>query len=1218
MGELIQAMDWSKTPLGPIDRWPQSLKTAVSIMLASKQAIWVGWGPELTYLYNDPYKAIIGGKHPHALGRPTSEVWGEIWDDIGPMLASAMSGSTGTYVEEQLLIMVRNGYPEETYYTFSYTPIPRDDGSPGGIFCANTDDTNWVLGDRQLKLLRKLSAVTADLRSSMEVCVESMHTLEDAQRDIPFALLYLAETGQSALKLVGLTGLADQHPLAVAELSPNDNQPWPLGNAQKLQKLHEFELSNEIQASLPAGIWNRPSKRAVVLPISISGEPGQSGFLIIGLNPYRLFDETYRGFLLLVASQISAAMAIATAYEDATRRADALAELDRAKTAFFSNVSHELRTPLTLILGPVEDFLERRPDDADSALFHVVHRNIMRLRKLVNTLLEFSRIEAGRLQAELEPTDLARATADIASLFRSTIEGAGITYDVDIAPLSHALRIDRDMWEKIVSNFLSNAYKYTFEGRISVRLRETRDEVILDVSDTGVGIPIDAQPQIFQRFYRAATEGRTEEGAGIGLALVKELVSLHGGEVRMQSEEGAGSTFSVVLPASRLRVPRDTEVRPWGSLPSAEAFSAYDLTPAEDLAEASHGIADSAERILVVDDNDDLRAYLGRIFSSRCKIEFAQDGEAALRAIRSNPPDLVICDVMMPKLNGLDLVKILRTEVKTSSLPFILLSARAGEEARVEGLNAGADDYLVKPFSARELIARVETQLLRARMSSLERKVSQRLQEVFDQAPVGIAVTRGPNHVFEYANPGYLALIADPNPVGKRLSEVFPELADQGVYELFDEVFTSKKPFRGMSHQLNIRHPKTGELADRFFDFVYQPLITEDGNASGIAVVVYDVDDLVLARKQAEAANRAKDEFIAMLGHELRNPLSPITTALHLLGAKYGDTASRERAIIERQVQHMVRLVDDLLDVARVAKGKVDLKKSVVELGSVLAKAIEASQPLIEQQQHRLTLDVRQSGLKIDVDPARIAQVISNLLSNAARYTPKGGNIRVSARAEDGKAVLDVVDDGRGMAAEELERVFDLFVQGNQGIDRPQGGLGLGLTIAKNLTEQHGGRLLAASDGPGLGSRFTLLLPLAPAELAPEDQNERDEIAPAGQGKRVLVVDDNLDALEMLVELLSGWGYLPSVAHDGPSALSVLESGHVDVALLDIGLPGMSGYELAAQIRQRTNQAHIKLIALSGYGQAADLRRAMESGFEEHLVKPVNLEKLADILRRSN
>ncbi len=402
-----------------------------------------------------------------------------------------------------------------------------------------------------------------------------------------------------------------------------------------------------------------------------------------------------------------------------------LAELDAAKTAFFGNVSHEFRTPLTLMLGPLEDELAETVQplpDARHQRLQTAHRNSLRLLKLVNSLLEFARIEAGRVQALYQPTDLAAITAELASHFRSAVERGGLILTVDCPALPEPVYVDQEMWEKIVLNLLSNAFKHTFEGGIAVRLTAQERTVRLTVEDSGVGIAPEEIPRLFERFHRVrAAASRTHEGTGIGLSLVRELVQLHAGEIRVESEPGRGSRFHVTLPRGAAHLPAE-------KVGAAAAAAIGDAAPAY-VQEALRWLPEATEpqtstprasrgprpRVLWAEDNADMREYVARLLDDDYEVISVPDGQAALEAARENPPDLVLSDVMMPRLDGLDLLRALRADDRTRRLPVILISARAGEEAAIGGLDSGADDYLVKPFTARELAARVRTHVQLAR-----------------------------------------------------------------------------------------------------------------------------------------------------------------------------------------------------------------------------------------------------------------------------------------------------------------------------------------------------------------------------------------------------------------------------------------------------------------------------------------------------------------------
>ena len=555
-------------------------------------------------------------------------------------------------------------------------------------------------------------------------------------------MIYMLDPDGQTATLASATGIDLDHPAVVGRMPLRGDNLWPFAEVSKNRQPRIVSaLEMEFQASFQSGPWQQPPNNAVVLPIMPSGETGREGFLIAGLNPFRLFDDNYSGFMKLVAGQIAAAIANAEAYEQERRRAEALAELDHAKTAFFSNVSHEFRTPLTLMLGPLEDALshaEELPPQRREEVT-VAHRNALRLLRLVNTLLDFSRVEAGRIEVHFEKTDLCVLTRDIASNFYSVCERANLTLLIDCDPHLPAVYVDRQMWEKIVLNLLSNAFKFTFAGGIEVLLRDAGESVELTVRDTGVGIPASELPHVFERFHRVEGQrGRTHEGSGIGLALVRELVTLHDGKVRVDSVVGHGTAFTVALPYRKPATEADeTTSREPADLARTTAFVEealrwlpQDGQPSQDattlLQDAKqNALSDTAEceaaagarpRVLVADDNADMRDYLRRLLVPHFDVETVSNGVEALQAIRRTKPDLLLSDVMMPGTDGFALLHAIRTDAALSGLPVILLSARAGDEAKVEGLNAGADDYLIKPFSARELLARVNTNIAMARL----------------------------------------------------------------------------------------------------------------------------------------------------------------------------------------------------------------------------------------------------------------------------------------------------------------------------------------------------------------------------------------------------------------------------------------------------------------------------------------------------------------------
>lgn len=887
IGKLIAGYDWSATPLGDIKSWPQSLRTCVHIMLSSRQPIWIGWGKELIKLYNDPYKSILGGKHPRALGAPAKVVWKDIWKDIEPMLNQVMERGVGTYVESQLLIMERNGYAEETYYTFSYTPVPGDDGKIAGMFCANTDDTERIINERQLKTLTQLGKRLTDCKTANEVIIKALVTLEENPQDFPFAIFRKLDNDQ--LTLTYSTPLGESAPYIEKRYNLDTDESiiaLTMKEAIASRKPQLIDEPEEISSKLPKGAWAIHPHKTIVLPIIPTGQKDVLGVLNVGLNPYRLFDEKYRSFFLLVTDQIATSLADVNALEEERKRAEALAEIDRAKTTFFSNISHELRTPLTLMLAPIEDTLHDINTISENRIrMEIAHSNAIRLLKLVNTLLDFSRIEAGRMNARYVQVNLSQFTSDLISSFRAAIESAGMTLMVDTGEDIQGY-VDTDMWEKIVLNLVSNAFKYTHQGTISVRLLQQHDEIRLIVTDTGIGIPENELEKIFERFHRVENiGGRSQEGTGIGLSLVQELIKLHGGTIKVESQVSKGSVFTITIPAGKAHLPEahvgndeglHFQSRHHTNMYVGEAvkwLSGYQQDAADDsvseLMPVAPSVADDnatgKKRILLADDNSDMRAYLGRLLSKNYVVTAVKNGKEALQQAIETTPDLILSDVMMPELNGFELVRILKAKPETRQVPIMLLSARAGEEATIEGLATGADDYLIKPFSARELLSRIDSNLKIAenRINSIRQ-----IYDLFENAPVAIAILRGKEQRFELANEKYLQLAGKKSIVGKTLEEAFPELVDKGIKELLDNVYTTSEPFYGNEFEVDlVRQDKSEHL---YLNFTYSPFKDTDGIVIGVMVIAIDVTAMVLARRKMEQVVAERTEELMRANYELQ------------------------------------------------------------------------------------------------------------------------------------------------------------------------------------------------------------------------------------------------------------------------------------------------------------------------------------------------------------
>jgi PAS domain S-box-containing protein len=928
MGALMRSLDWSKTSIGAVTEWPQSLRTAVSICLSSRFPILIWWGPDYVKLYNDAYRPMLGRKHPKALGQCGAECWPEIWPIIGPMLEGVITRGEATWSEDQLLLLDRNGYVEECYFTFSYSPIRDETGRVGGIFTAVTETTQRVLGERRLRTLRALAAEPAEARTPDDACSVVTRILGLNPHDLPFTLLYLLDDQTGRARLMGSTGIDPGRSVthAVVDLRQGNSTaaPWPFERVMDEQSPVLMTGLPSTVGVLPGGPWDDAPTSGIVLPIAKPGQRRPIGFQITGISPRRAFDDEYRGFVELVAGHIAAAIANARAHEEERSRAEALAEIDRAKNVFFSNVSHEFRTPLTLMLSPIEDLLERRdlPIEKAQELLGLVHRNGLRMLKLVNTLLEFSRIEAGRIEAVYESTDLARYTAELASVFRSAIEKAGLRLIVDCPPVPDAVYVDRDMWEKIVLNLMSNAFKFTFEGWIVVSLTADERQVSLCVQDTGTGIAPEHLPRVFERFHRIrGARSRTHEGTGIGLALVHELVKLHGGAVTVESAYGRGTTFTVSiplgkahLPQDRLGVPRTSGSTAMGAAPYVEEALRWLVTEPTTAAswfepgitddQASPGAPPSVlgppterPRVLLADDNADMREYIRRLLSHRYEVDAAADGQTALARARERTPDLVLTDVMMPNLDGFGLLHALRSDSRTRSIPVILLSARAGEESRVEGWQAGADDYLTKPFSGRELVARVTTHLKMARMRAewakreeavirQSEEAEARLRDILDTMNEGFMVLDR-QWRYSYLNrQGAKMMRRHPDDLaGKNIWELCPDAAGSLAYQEWERAMRDQIPVHGEMYYAPLQS---------WFEHHAYP------SREGLSIFFRDVTK----RKQAERQ-------IQDLNDELRRKVQELEESKQTLQDKNDDLEKFHDLVVGRELK-MIELESEV------------------------------------------------------------------------------------------------------------------------------------------------------------------------------------------------------------------------------------------------------------------------------------------------------------------
>lgn len=746
---LLAEHDWASTPLGPVHTWPDDLQAVVRTVLPSRVPMLVWWGPELLQVYNDAYRLLVGDKHPAALGQPAAECWDEIWDEVGPLAARALSGGTA-YAENLRLVIDRSGYLEETYWTFSYSPVLGADGSVPAVLVATRDVTATVLGERRMGTLRSLGGMSVGSARSLRDAFElATATLSTNVQDLPFVRSYLVRPEHGATRPGGAELVASYGEVPTALWRGRQGIVSAVDRA--------LARGEAVLTGLPAtardgdGSGVRPGRHAaaVALPIRATGLQRVLGVLVLGISTHRDFDDDYRSFFELVAGRVSVVLDAVLAVQAEHDRAEALAELGAAKTRFYQQVSHELRTPLTLLLGPVQELLADPGVDLPPhhrAGAEAARRAAMRLRRLVDSLLEVTQAESDGLHPQLEPTDLTELTTACIDMFRPAVSDAGLELVLTASDDVGTVQVDRTMWWHVVQNLVANAFKFTPQGTIEVQLQREQgsgadpDRLTLVVRDTGVGIPAAEVPRVLERFHRARADGaRSSEGSGIGLSVVDDVARALGGTVEVVSEPGAGSTFTVTIPA--VDAPRGAH-RPV-AVDGEEAASALAVMPwvttdlvsgaGERATDGSSGPTgrdlhdrpqqdgtrpEALGRVLLVEDNPDMRAYVARLLeAAELEVVAVHDAEQALAA--ADDVHLVLSDVMLPGMSGIDLVRALRADERHARTPLVLLTARSGPEAATEGLGAGADDYVVKPFDPRELVARVTTHLELAQLREL-------------------------------------------------------------------------------------------------------------------------------------------------------------------------------------------------------------------------------------------------------------------------------------------------------------------------------------------------------------------------------------------------------------------------------------------------------------------------------------------------------------------
>jgi PAS domain S-box-containing protein len=1187
MGARMRAFDWDRSPLGPPQRWAAALQTTLGILLSSQHPMFIFWGPEHRCFYNDAYAMSIGPeKHALMLGAKGSECWSETWHVIGPQIDFVMSGRGSTWHENQLIPLVRHGRREDAYWTYGYSPIP-DAGAAhgiGGVLVVCTETTQQVLSEQRQTFLVELD--------------DALRRHNDARRIVATAIEALGR--HLGVNRVGYGQVLPDDENIVLETNFTDGVTPVIGTFP----LNEFGAHNvarqrrgetvvcddvSLDPLADATPWTVIETRGVVaVPLVRDGRFRAS--LFVNVRCPRVWSGHEVALIERVAARIW----------DAVERAQAEAQL--------------LLTTHRFELALQGSFVTLAYQDLD-----------LRYTWLYNRALNFHVPEAlGRTDAELFPAeDAATLMAIKHDVIRSRerrrqavsvrVRGVQRHFDLLVEPMFGG--------QGGVDGVRCAAFDITDMKKTEIALRESEERMRLAAEATAVGLwewNVESRrfwwdTQMFLIYGRAPTDDMHVEYHAWSAAVLPEDLVRQEMELRTTVESCRASRreFRIRrLSDGAVRHLRTVEMVRTNARGEAECVvgTTLDITERQ-RAEAQHqatfdnaavGIAHVGLNGRWLRVNDQLCAIVGYTREELLQLTFADI---------THPDDIAANEAKARAL--------IAGEIGTYSMEKRYIR-RSGETVWV-GLTVSlmrdqvdAPDYCISVMV--DITARKAAEL-----AVIERE--ERLATLANAMPQLVWIGR-PDGSLEYVNRRlceYTGLSdADAKAHGSWAHVIHPEDEHQSM-AAWSRGTAKGEPY-ALEHRL-----RGHDGVYRWFLVRAQPERDSAGRILRWYGTCTDIDDAKRLEKHLLATEAAlrdvdmrKDLFLATLSHELRNPLAPIRNAAQILGSPSLPPQRLQWAqnVIQRQVKHMAWLLDDLLDVARITRGKLELKKARVALTSIVDAAVEAARPLLDDKKHHLSVNLPSTAPILDADPLRLSQVLSNLLTNAAKYTDPGGHIEVSGHVEGSTVRLTVKDDGIGIPEESLHRIFDMFSQVDGRSAHSDGGLGIGLSLVKGLVDLHGGTTSAASAGRGRGSEFTVRLPLCAATPDGRPAAHAEAVQPAAAGRRVLIADDNKDAADSLAMLLEMDGHEVRVAHGGRAALALAQAFRPEVALLDIGMPDVSGYEVAATLRREPWGTGIHLVALTGWGQEGDRRRSQDAGFDRHLTKPIDPDALSAILSR--
>ncbi|GAB1541222.1 hypothetical protein NUACC21_38920 [Scytonema sp. NUACC21] len=1151
MGALMRSLDWSQTLLGPASQWAQSLKTSVSMILNSRHPMFVWWGAESAYLYNDAYRPILGtSKHPQFLGQSGKQCWAEVWDVVGSLADRVLTTGLPSWSENLQLFIERYGYLEETYFTFSYSPIRDETGEVGGVLCAVSETTEQVIGERRLRTLRELTSKAAQAKTVVEGYNIIAQILAKNSADIPFALLYRVEAEGTQARLVGTAGIEAGTPVSPKHIDlMQQTDPWHL---KQVNRTHQGLIVKDLThrcAVLSGGAPSAFPSSAMVMPITPLGKAHLDGFLVLGISPRRAFDNEYQGFFDLVVSSITTALAKTDSYE-----------AEPVPVGMFANVTN--------------------PKQAEAAW-----RQSEEHLKLANERFELAAAAVNCLiyDWDVEGGTVER-TAGLTRILGYSLAEAEPTANWWLERV-HPEDLQRIQQEAAV--VLATRDRYTSEYRV-----RNKDNQYVHVTDCGIVAARDA-------------DGRPTRIVGSTVDITQ----------RKQAEE------ALFRSEERLRLAqRAAKVGTWewnlltGEVSWSEGI--WHLLGIEQGAETP-SFTFWVDFIYTGDRQQAQRNIEAAIAESEYYYdEFRiQRRDGTIRWLASKGRVLRNGDGRAERLLG---VNIDITERKRIEEERTQLLAREQQHTRRLQKLAFASIAINSTLSVNERL-RLITDLARDIIEAHQSVTSMTIDENWSQAIHTVSLSDKYARWREYeAQPDgsgiYTLVCRMQRPI--RMTQA--ELEAHPAWRRFGKEASNHPPMRGwLAAPFTDRNGKNMGLIQLSDKYVGEFTQEDEAILVQLAQMASAAIDIAQLYEESQRANRVKDEFLAILSHELRSPLNPILGWSTLLKTRKLDEAKTAEAIatIERNAKLQIQLIDDLLDVSRILQGKLTLNVAPVNLPIIIEAAIETMRTAAVAKSILIHTELSNVG-RVSGDSGRLQQVVWNLLSNAIKFTPHGGRVEIWLEQVGNQAKLAVTDTGIGINPEFLPYVFDYFRQADASTTRKFGGLGLGLAIVRHLVELHGGVVSAASPGEGQGATFTVMLPLVSIQQDIKREAKPTDNEPDLTGARVLVVEDNIDSREFLVFVLEQYGATVMAAESASEAFEALLVFQPHVLVSDIGMPGEDGYAFLHKVRTLAAEqgGAIPAIALTAYAKNEDRDRALAVGFQRHLSKPVEPAELIAVV----